>query len=254
MGSGFGLLAKFEFLQDWASMAFARINPAVTHNLEKYHALKKVLYLSAMESLEGDYLEFGVFTGSSFCHALRCVRSLDRIDQGGTQTRFFGFDSFQGFGKLASDDKHPFYTDNNFATSLQAVEQRAQRAARGLTYRLVPGFFERSLAGGPASLGIEKARVIFLDSDTYASAKEALSFCAPIVQPGTLIVLDDYYSYRGSRERGVARAFAEFITDGGFDVRQLFSYGMGGAAYVVAATGVQRAAGSTREHNAKLGA
>lgn len=232
--AGFGVLAKLEFLQDWASMAIATVNPAITHNLEKYHALKKVLYLSAMESLEGDYLEFGVFRGSSFCHAMRCVRSLARIDPNATAMRFFGFDSFQGFGELSSDDKHPFYTDNNFATSLQAVEQRAARAAGGLTHRLVPGFFENSLSDGAAAFGIETARVIFLDSDTYASGKAALEFCAPVVKAGTFIVLDDHFSYRGSRDRGVARAFTEFVEEGGLDVRQLFSYGMGGTAYVVA--------------------
>ena len=241
MATKFGILSKLEFLQDWASSFIASLNPAVTHNLEKYEILKKIHYLSAIEETEGDYLEFGVFTGSSFCHSMRCVRNLARLRTSILATRFFGFDSFAGFGELAGDDAHPFYKDENFATSLAHVEARARRAAHGLDFRLVPGFFEKSLAPGPAHYGIERARVVFLDSDTYSSAQAALKFCLPVVDEGTFLVLDDYFSYRGSRERGVARAFAEFVEEGQLDVRQVFTYGMGGAAYVVASRGAERA-------------
>jgi hypothetical protein len=48
MASKFGFIAKLEFLQDWASSFIAGINPAITHNLEKNHALKKAHYLSAI--------------------------------------------------------------------------------------------------------------------------------------------------------------------------------------------------------------
>jgi hypothetical protein len=53
------------------------------------------------------------------------------------------------------------------------------------------------------------------------------------VQEGTLVVLDDFYSYRGSEERGIARAFAEFVEQGRLKVRHVFTFGMGGAVYIV---------------------
>ena len=77
MSNKFGFLSKLDFLQDFASVFIASLNPAVVHNLEKYMALKKVHYLSAIESIEGDYLEFGVFNGSSFCHSIRCYKNQD---------------------------------------------------------------------------------------------------------------------------------------------------------------------------------
>jgi hypothetical protein len=113
------------------------------------------------------------------------------------------------------------------------VDRRVGRAAHGIAYRLVPGFFSESLKAGPGCYGIDKSRIVFIDSDTYSSASEALSFCLPTVQAGTFIVLDDFYSYRGSEERGVARAFAEFVEQGRLKVRQVFTYGMGGAVYIV---------------------
>lgn len=230
-------MSKLHALQDLVSSCVAGLNPAITHNLEKYYVLKKVHYLSAIEEVEGDYLEFGVFTGSSFCHSMRCVRGLTKLREGVRNTRFYGFDSFAGFGELSADDTHPFYVDENFATSLAQVERRARRAAGKLSFQLVPGFFDESLRPGPAHYGIERARIVFLDSDTYASARAALTFCLPTVQPGTLFVLDDYFSYRGARERGVARAFAEFVDEARLDVRTVFTYGMGGIVYIVASRG-----------------
>ncbi len=233
MATKFGFLSRLEFLQDWASSLIAGINPAAVHNIEKYHSLKKVHYLSAIEDVEGDYLEFGVFTGSSFCHSIRCCRKLARLNPKILKTRFFGFDSFAGFGTLADDEKHPFYTDENFSTSRPQVDRRVGGVARGITYRLVPGFFSDSLKAGPGYYGIDKSRIVFIDSDTYSSASEALSFCLPTVQQGTFVVLDDHYSYRGSEERGVARAFAEFVEQGKLKVRHVFTYGMGGSVYIV---------------------
>ncbi|OWY31905.1 TylF/MycF/NovP-related O-methyltransferase [Herbaspirillum aquaticum] len=234
MATQFGFLSKLEFLQDWASVLLAGLNPAIIHNLEKYHVLKKVHYLSSVEDVSGDYLEFGVFTGSSFCHSIRCCRKLAYLNKKNLNTKFYGFDSFSGFGTLSDDDKHPFYTDENFETSLKAVEQRAKRAAKNdIEFKLVPGFFNESLKGGALEFGIERSRIIFIDSDTYSSANDALTFCAPTVQEGTFIVLDDYFSYRGSESRGVARAFNEFVAQCNIKVRQVFSYGMGGVVYIV---------------------
>ena len=233
MATQFGILSKLEFLQDWASALIAGINPAIVHNLEKYHVLRKVHYLSTIEDVEGDYLEFGVFTGSSFCHSIRCCKKLAKLNPKTINTKFYGFDSFSGFGTLLEDDKHPFYTDENFSTSLPAVNRRANRVAGGIKFQLVPGFFSESLKKGAKQFGIEKSRIIFIDSDTYSSANEALTFCIPTLQEGTFIILDDYYSYRGSDKKGVKRAFIEFISQSNIKVRHVFTYGLGGSVYVV---------------------
>jgi len=114
MKSNFGFLSKLNFLQDFVSYLISQLNSAIIHNIEKYYIIKKVHYLSAIEDLEGDYLEFGVFTGSSFCHSLRCIKSASKLNENVLKTKCFGFDSFLGFGKISKKDKHPFYTDINF--------------------------------------------------------------------------------------------------------------------------------------------
>lgn len=233
MATQFGFLSKLEFLQNWASALISSVNPAIVHNLEKYHALKKVHYLSTIEDVEGDYLEFGVYTGSSFCHSLRCCKALAKLNPKTMNTKFYGFDSFAGFGALAENEKHPFYNDENFTTSLPTVNRRVHRVAGEIKYQLIPGYFNDSLRCGASQLGVEKARIIFIDSDTYSSARDALIFCIPIVQEGSFIILDDYFSYRGSEQKGVKRAFSEFVEQSDIKVRQVFTYGLGGVVYVV---------------------
>jgi len=237
MATKFGFLSRLEFLQDWASVLIAGINPAIVHNLEKYHALKKVHYLSAIEDIQGDYLEFGVFKGSSFCHSIRCCKKLAKLNKNVLSTKFYGFDSFVGFGDLIDGDKHPFYTDENFSTSLLTVNHRVQRVAGNIEFKLIAGLFSETLNDAPIKLGIDKSRIIFIDSDTYSSASAALTFCIPSLQQGAFIVLDDYFSYRGSNMRGVAAAFNEFLVNSKIKVRSVFTYGMGGKVFVVSEMG-----------------
>ena len=238
MKTKFGWLSKINFLQDFASLIIAGVNPAIVHNIEKYNALKKVHYLSALDGLEGDYLEFGVFTGSSFAHSIRCCKCVANINSDVLNTKYFGFDSFNGFGELSSDDQHLFYTNDNFATNYNVVNKRIASIARGINYELVPGFFNKTLKSGAIAYGIDKAKIVFIDSDTYESAKDALIFCGPIVQPGSFFILDDYFSYRGNKQKGVKRAFDEFVVSQNLIVRRVLDYGMGGCVYIVSNVGL----------------
>lgn len=231
--SQFGILSKLNFLQNWSSAIIARINPAIVHNLEKYSALKKVHYLSAIEGVEGDYLEFGVFTGSSFCHSIRCCKQLLKLNSNLENTKFYGFDSFEGFGDLEKGDEHPFYTDHNFETNYDMVKRRVQKVSGIFSFRLIKGFFSESLKKGSNHHGIKKSRIVFIDSDTYSSSRDAFNFILDTVQPGTFIILDDYYSYRGSESKGVALAFNDFVKKGKFKTRRVLDYGMGGVVYII---------------------
>ncbi len=233
MATQFGFISKLNFLQNWSSFLLAKVNPAIIHNLEKYYVLKKVHYLSAIEEIGGDYLEFGVYTGSSFCHSIRCCRFTEKLNKKVVETKFFGFDSFEGFGMIDESDKHPFYTDSNFDTSFEKVNNRVKKIAGNYQFKLVKGFFSETLSAGAEKLGVKLSRIIFIDSDTYSSANDALKFCATTIQEGTFIILDDFFSYQGSLEKGVAKAFNEFIDYTNCEVREVFTYGMGGKVFVV---------------------
>ena len=147
-------------------------------------------------------------------------------------TRFFGYDSFNGFGDVSEEDRHPAFRDQNFETDVNKVRKSLEAMGENLQWQLVEGFFDQSLEDGPASHGIEQARIVFIDCDLYQSAKRALDYSAPILQAGSFIVLDDFFGYRGRRDRGVCRAFDEVVAAHSLEVRQVMTYGMGGTVWV----------------------
>ena len=216
-----------------AARFIALISPIIEHNFSKYIALKKAFYLTALEKVNGDYLEFGVFTGGALVFSTRVNRKLSWIS-GKMTTNFFGFDSFEGFGSAASHDDHPFYTDDTFAVNFQKVERNIKKQTKGSNVRLIKGFFNDTLIDhSPESYGISKARVIFIDCDLMEPALLALRFCAPLLQEGTILLLDDYFSYKGNSKLGISGAFMKFKNEHPeIEWRRLYGYGYLGQAFI----------------------
>ena len=228
---------KHPFFQNLVAAIYSRVPSMVEHNLGKYLALKKALYLTALERLDGDYLEFGVFTGSSFVFTVKANRQMRSISD--IKTRFFGFDSFSGFGAVSSTDQHPFYQDNTFSVDAQKVIDNIKRQTKGAEVTIVPGFFEETLTKKSArDYGITLARVVFIDCDLFDPALLALEFVQPLLQKGTVLIMDDYYSYRGDPKLGVQGAFAEFSRRHPEYVwRRVYDYGFGGIGMILGHTG-----------------
>ena len=222
------------FMQSALSKMVSLISPMIGHNYEKFVAIKKAFYLTALEQLPGDYLEFGVFTGSSFVMAMRAHRAMAFC--GPLLTRFYGFDSFSGFGAAASHDEHPFYTDKIFKIDADIALGNIRRHAKGSEFKIVPGFFHETLTRQNAKdLGIDKTRVAFIDCDLKEPATLCLEFMRPTLQPGTILLMDDFLAFRASKKAGVAGAFYEFCQrHPSLLWRRGFDYGYGGAAYVLA--------------------
>ena len=133
------------FLQDLVAKFVGLLPPVIAFNLAKYDALKKAFYLTSLEGVQGDYLEFGVYTGSSLSAAINYTKkSFLPRDR---PMRYFGFDSFQGFGNLLEEEKnHPFFKDTNFTTSEEMVRKRVSRKVSDKSrVQLIPGFYEQTL-------------------------------------------------------------------------------------------------------------
>ncbi len=227
-------LARAFFLQNLIAKLFSFFPDSVGHNLGKYAALKKAFYLSSLDGVSGDYLEFGVFTGSSMSAAIEFSRS--SVVPRKTPVRFFGFDSFEGFGNLNDQEKqHPFYQDAFFKTDYDAVHGRLSGLLSDKSrLHLVKGFFEDSLKKSAAAYGIDKTAVALIDCDTYSGATLVFDFLKSTIQEGTILVIDDFFGYKGSSQLGPYGAFLKFqkeLPDWSF--RRVFDYGYGGAAYIV---------------------
>lgn len=154
----------------------------------------------------GDYLEFGVYNGSS----MLCMhRALGEV--GLKSPRLIGFDSFEG---LPSDVEEGAWRRGDFKSTFEFTQ--AVLSLSGIDWTrvvLVKGWFEDALNVELARHHrIEKASVIMIDCDLYSAAKEALQFSRPFIKDEVVIVFDDWHS-GGLAEKGMGekRAFDEFL-------------------------------------------
>jgi O-methyltransferase len=189
----------------------------------------KAANIIAAEKVEGDYLEFGVFNGSSFIQAHRIIKAVfeqkQKLHAGRTEEdaveirriwdemRFFAFDSFQGLPEPHAFDKE----SGDFAKGKYTCTERSFR--ENLVTQGVPlgkvvtiaGWFEETCTEETIrKYAMKKASIIHVDCDFYASARKALEFVKPLLTDGTIIVFDDWYCFRGNPNLGEQRAFNEW--------------------------------------------
>jgi hypothetical protein len=142
-------------------------------------------------AVEGHYLEFGVFTGGTIRFMARRIG----------KRRIHGFDSFEGLPETWAGFNLPGKTFD--------LKARLPRVPSNVM--LHRGYFDQSL---PKWLGDNPGAVAFihLDCDLYSSAKTVLTFTAPRLVPGTVILFDEYFNYP-NWEQHEFKAFREFVAE-----------------------------------------
>ncbi len=228
------ILKKFLFIQNVIASIFSLISPYLEFTIGKYKAIKKAMFITAHDETYGSYLEFGIFTGSSFNFAMKINKKIEKIF-GKANCDFYGFDSFKGFGKISDDDKHPRFKDSIFSVNEKQVLKNILKCSGGQKYKIIKGFFEETIKDkDPYHYGIEKARVVMIDCDLKEATSLALNFLKKILQKGTIIMFDDYIFYKGSAKKGEYAAFEEFkVKNPSIKFRPAFEYGYGSKAFIV---------------------
>jgi O-methyltransferase len=157
----------------------------------------------------GDYLEFGVFVGTSMLAMQRAS-----AESGHDAMRLVGFDSFAGLPAGAQEESGGLWSPGQFKSSLEAT--RRHMDARGADWRrvtLVPGWYEDTLVPETSTrLRLQKASVIMVDCDLYSSARACLAFSAPLIRDEAVILFDDW-GWEGltGQNDGERRAFEELL-------------------------------------------
>jgi O-methyltransferase len=93
----------------------------------------------AINEVKGDYLEFGLYRGRTFCYAHRMKHRYGRKDM-----LLWGFDSFQGLPPI-DGSRDNIWAQGEFSCNESELRRILRR--NGLTeeeYRLVPGYYEDS--------------------------------------------------------------------------------------------------------------
>ena len=228
----FQLAKNSAFLQNLVVNTLCSVHPSIDHNIGKIQLIKKALFHCELEKIEGCYLEFGVFEGTSIYAAAQAHRKLSsNIDR-----HFYGFDSFdEGFKYFDERDKHPFFKEGDFKSSFEKVKRRVSRFPN---VHLIKGYFENTVAGKqPEEIcGSDKAAIVFLDCDLMNPALIALNFAHPMLQPGSVLILDDYWAYKGDRHLGTSGALNRYLeAHPSVRVRPYYPYGCGGNSFIVEA-------------------
>jgi O-methyltransferase len=176
---------------------------------ERYRDALNRLALAAGRDGVGDYLEFGVYVGTSLLCMHRASRAV-----GLESLRLYGFDSFQGLPETTATEAAGVWQPGWYRAEYSLV--REHLTSNGVDWdrtTLVPGWFDETLVPGLAhQLGIEKAGIIMIDCDIYSAALSALAFCAPLIRDRAVVFFDDWNTGGlAAKGLGERRAFAEFL-------------------------------------------
>jgi O-methyltransferase len=169
-------------------------------------AVYRALASQRRRGVHGDYYEFGIYRGFTFWAAERAARRL------GLDMRFFGFDSFEGLPAIGETDEGEFH-EGEFACDEATV--RTSLSRYGVDWErtfIVSGTFDHvSEVAAPFAAVMRPASVVLVDCDLYVSTVPALAFIEPFLQPGTLVLFDDWDSFDANDDKGERRAFREFL-------------------------------------------
>ena len=227
------IIKKNLFIQNFVASIVSLIPPYLEFSVGKYQAIKKAMFITAHDLTPGSYLEFGVFTGSSFNFAMKINKKIEKIF-GESNCEFIGFDSFAGFGEIKKEDENPRFQDHIFSVNERKVLKNIEKSAKGQKMRIVKGFYKDTLKDKTTiDLQIDKARVVMIDCDLKESARLALEFIKPSIQEGTIILFDDYVYFKGSVIKGECGAFNDFRKKyPEILFRRIFDYGYGSKAFI----------------------
>ena len=145
----------------------------------------------AAVTIDGHYLEFGVFTGGTIRFMARRV---------GSRT-IHGFDSFEGLPEAWA----------GFNLGRTTFDRRGRLPRVPANVKLYAGWFDDTLprwlmeTPGPMSF-------IHIDCDIYSSTRTIFNQLADRIVPGTIILFDEYFNYP-NWEAHEFKAFQEYVAE-----------------------------------------
>jgi O-methyltransferase len=177
---------------------------------ERAQMMEMAMKYTFNSKLHGDYFEFGSHLGKSMVDAYHLSKKfLPNIS-------FYIFDSFEGLPKVESmNDKNIFqqFGAGEFRTSEKKFKENLRKGGVNLSrVHTVPGWYKDTLNERTRKeIGVKKVAVVNIDCDLYESAKLCLDFITAFLEDGTLIIFDDWFTYRGNPNRGEQKAFSEWL-------------------------------------------
>lgn len=195
----------------------------------------------------GDYVEFGVYHGSSFIESYKQKKIFDAWLQGqltnpeewrrtvakqyiSQKAHFHGLDTFAGMP--ANAEGNATFAEGTYISNHAAVMATCLEAGMPAnSFSLYEGLFSETATSLAERLS-PKVAIVNIDCDIYGSALDALAAIRDRLQLGCVLMFDDYNAYCADNRRGERRAFREFCETVQFKFEPWFSYQYAGQAFL----------------------
>lgn len=211
----------------------------MSNMISRNGAMMRAVDFVKRSEIRGDYYEFGVSSGQTAIYALNAAKAHAAPPPAGGLNRFFLFDSFIGLPPIVDPgDKLQDYSaiwEGRFAVGQAEVEAALTNAGHTLEkVTFIPGFYEESLKRPDTATTVEgsSAAILHIDCDLYTAARDALEFMTGRIADGAILMFDDWFLYRGRPDRGVQKAFAEWMPQSGLIISEYFRYHWAGICFI----------------------
>ena len=196
-------------LANWSAEDEIRYNQQ-NRQSEKLRFFRQVFDFLKENEIAGDYHEFGCHRARTFRMALTEARCKNLHDMA-----FWAFDSFAGLPAPETETSVGKWTQGALATSEQEfLRLIGEHGVFADKVRTVKGLYGDSLTPALKEQFASSGRKIALaniDCDLYESAIPVFDFIEPLLQPGSVLYIDDLFvGNRGNPGRGLAKAFVEY--------------------------------------------
>ena len=182
------------------SFVIRNLNGDNFHNLNKFIQIYKIWNNIKLDSIQGDYIEFGIFKGKSLYHSVKTAKKINAEKN----ITFWGLDSFEGFPV----ENHEFYKAKNFKASKSKVKKSFNKYKN---VKIIDGYFEDTLSSDELQ-NIENISFAFIDCDIYESAQVAFKFIKSKMTKGGFIMIDDFTSV-DKNGNYIAKSFFDIFDD-----------------------------------------
>ncbi|MBI1326985.1 MAG: hypothetical protein GC136_05020 [Alphaproteobacteria bacterium] len=181
----------------------------------------------------GDYLEFGVFNGSSI-GSMHIARAEYKA---ASQMRLFGFDAFEGLPEHAENEDAGVWKKSFYACSFERMQECLSRRnvpPNDMTW--VKGWYNKTLNAETAQAHkIDNIGIAFIDCDTYSSSKSVLDFLSPLIKSPAILCFDDWkLNDLDIKNMGEYKAFNEFADQNkNLQIEEIKSYNRKSKSFLV---------------------
>jgi hypothetical protein len=182
---------------------FRRCRPFTLSSVERQYALYLAGGYLGREGIAGEIVECGVWRGGSAMMA-----SLSALAAGDSARRFALYDTFGSFPAPGNrDDQSAWATWRHISSSgrlagapLPSVDEvRRNMLSTGIEpdrLTIVQGRVEDTIPDRAPN----RIALLRLDTDWYSSTRHELEHLYPRLEPGGVLIIDDYGCMRGARE------------------------------------------------------